>query len=369
MTGSKPRVLITGVYTNFGGVETVVSRFIGKLSDEFAFDSVSTLPFKQEQFSQGDNRVIDLPRRREDPFRYELALRSFYAAESGKYQALWHNASSFSNIDPLKYASRYGVPVRICHSHVVKCNGRFVNEVLHNLHRQKVPSLSTLNLACSNEAGIFAFGSEPFTVFPNAFDVNRFAFNRNSREAIRSELDLCGKFVIGMIGRLAPEKNPLFVIELMPEILKRMPNAVLLLIGEGRSRQVLEQRVANLNLTDSVILPGARADIGKVLSALDIFAFPSLHEGLGLAAVEAQANGLPVVMSDNVPELAVASRSVKRISLSDPGAWIESILSASREKFIPDKELIMHFDLDKAANSLAEYFMGGIHPIYRDSAS
>lgn len=367
MTRLKPRVLVTGVYTNYGGVETVVSRFIGKLSDDFAFDSVTSLPFKQDQYYQGDNRIINLPKRRDGPLRYELALRSFFASESVNYQALWHNVSSFSNIDPLKYASQYDVPVRICHSHVVKPNGCFVNKALHKLHSRKAPSLSTLNLACSPEAGIFAFGDRPFGVLPNAFDVNEFAYDRDSREEIRSELGLCGKFVIGLVGRLAPEKNSLFVINLMPEIINRRSNAVLLLIGEGRSRRELEQRVTDLNLTDSVIMPGARADISRVLSALDVFAFPSLHEGLGLAAVEAQANGLPVVMSDNVPELAVVSKSVQRISLGDPDAWIESLLAASREKFISDRELIMRYDIDQAANRLAEYLMGGVPPVCRDS--
>lgn len=367
MTRLKPRVLVTGVYTNYGGVETVVSRFIGKLSDDFAFDSVTSLPFKQDQYYQGDNRIINLPMRREGPLRYELALRSFFASESVNYQALWHNVSSFSNIYPLKYASQYDVPVRICHSHVVKSNGCFVNKALHKLHSRKAPLLSTLNLACSPEAGIFAFGDRPFGVLPNAFDVNEFAYDWDSREEIRSELGLCGKFVIGLVGRLAPEKNSLFVINLMPEIINRRPNAVLLLIGEGRSRRELEQRVTDLNLTDSVIMPGARADISRVLSALDVFAFPSLHEGLGLAAVEAQANGLPVVMSDNVPELAVASKSVQRISLGDPDAWIESLLAASREKFISDRELIMRYDIDQAANRLAEYLMGGVPPVCRDS--
>lgn len=366
MSRSKPRVLIVGVNTNYGGVETVVSRLIGRLCDDFAFDTISSNPFKQAQFAAGGNKVIFMPRRQEHPFRYDRVARSFFESKSKDYQALWYNSSSFSNINPLKYAAQYGIPVRICHSHVVKPNGGIANKVLHSMHRKKIPSLTTLNLACSQEAGSFAFGNAPFTVLTNAFDIEEFAFDRDTRMSVRSELGVSGKFAIGLVGRLAPEKNQLFLVELMPEILKRRPDAVLVLIGEGRLRQELEQRIAALGLTGSVTLIGARADIHRTLSALDVFAFPSLHEGLGLAAVEAQANGLPVVMSDTVPELAVASMSVQRVSLEDPNVWVEALLGASREKFISDKRLIDRFDLNKTSDLFAGYLMGEVPSFYRD---
>ena len=161
--------------------------------------------------------------------------------------------------------------------------------------------------ACSEKAGTKAFGktfSKKGFVINNAFEQEKFLYCESKRKEIRSSLGVQGKTVIGHVGNMTPPKNHLFLLDVFKEYLYLDNNSVLLLIGTGYLKEKIVQKSISLNIFDKVIFVGLVDDVHFYLSAMDYFVFPSLFEGLGLAFVEAQVNGLKCLVSDVVPKEA-----------------------------------------------------------------
>ena len=136
---------------------------------------------------------------------------------------------------------------------------------------------------------------------------------------------------MGHAGHLADVKNQSFLLELMPLILERRPDARLLLLGEGADRPMLEQKIRDMKLQDHVTMTGNVTNVADYLSAMDVFVFPSLYEGLPLSILEVQANGLPCVISDRVPEDVFLTDLIHPLSLEDSGdIWVDEILKQTR---------------------------------------
>lgn len=357
-TTNKPRVLITGVGAAYGGTEMVVSRFIRALSDRFAFDTLYFKEYKQAEFDEGDNNTILIPSRRSAPIKHGRLMRSFFKENANKYIAHWHNANQFSNIDALRLSASHGVPVRVCHYHSSQFLGDGLNRLLSEWHRPRVPKLATCCLAASEDAGAFAYGNAGFCVLPNAFDYGAYAFDQSKRTEIRNELNLGHSHVIGTVGSLTERKNHRYLIGLMPEIMNYVPDVKLLIIGAGELGDSLKSYASELGVEERVIISGPRTDIPDVLSSMDVFAFPSITEGLGVAALEAQANGLPCLVSEGVPKLAAASNSFIQIDLSDYAEWAECLAKLTRDSFIPNPDLMRRYDINKTADLLADIFLG-----------
>ena len=137
--------------------------------------------------------------------------------------------------------------------------------------------------------------------------------------------------MIGHVGHLTEVKNQSFLIRLMPEILRRQPRAKLLLLGEGEDRPKLEELILRLGLSDYVIMTGIVRNVSEHLSAMDVFAFPSLFEGMPLSVLEVQANGLPCVLSTNVPEDVFLTDLIYPVSLEAPEEWVDRICNSARK--------------------------------------
>ena len=147
-------------------------------------------------------------------------------------------------------------------------------------------------------------------------------------------------FVIGHVGRFAPQKNHQFLLKIVAEIAQQEPNTRLLLVGTGSLRSDIEQQLDQLGLTDKVIFAGVRSDVPRLmLGAMDVFLFPSFYEGLGLVLIEAQAAGLPCVISDVVPEEAdVVESLMKRLSLSHSASKWARVVLAQKKASLPIKQ-------------------------------
>ena len=248
-----------------------------------------------------------------------------------------HCHTMFNSGLVLRAAKRCGVPVRIAHSHSIKGPERRsdVQELYEKTMRRWILRDATHCIGCGEAAGEWLFGEKAFQqrgiVLLNGIELDRFAFDPVYREQLRRERHWENSFVIGHAGHMVPVKNQGFLLELMPEILKRRPDAKLALLGDGADRTALERRAAELGLSDSVTFTGNVQNVNEYLSAMDVFAFPSLYEGMPLAIVEAQANGLPCVLSDRVPQDVYLTELVTPLSL-DAGAdrWAEALLQAKR---------------------------------------
>lgn len=233
-------------------------------------------------------------------------------------------------------AKQMNIPVRVSHAHSALIDGKsIVKSLYESVMRSLILAYSTDLVACGEKAGERLYGKSAYkkraNLILNGINTEIFRFSEEKRNTIRQQLNLQDKFVIGHTGRLAEVKNQSFLIELMPEILKKRENAVLLLLGDGDDRKMLEEKADALNLKDKIIFAGSVCNVEDYLNAMDVFAFPSLYEGMPLSILEVQANALPCVISDTVPPDVFLTDLIQPLSLDDSkDKWVETILSAKR---------------------------------------
>ncbi len=233
-------------------------------------------------------------------------------------------------------AKQMKIPVRVSHAHSALIDGNgFVKSIYENVMRKLILSCSTDLIACGEKAGIRLYGEKAYkkkgNLILNGIDTAAFVFSQEKREEIRKKYNIEANYVLGHTGRLAEVKNQIFILNLMPDILKQRPDAVLMLIGDGDDREMLQNTARELKIQDKVIFVGNTTNVQNYLSAMDVFVFPSLYEGLPLSILEVQANGLPCIISDTVPPDVFLTDLIHPLSLkNDKEKWINEILAVNR---------------------------------------
>lgn len=189
-----------------------------------------------------------------------------------------------------------------------------------------------VKIAPSSEAAIYTFGKRDYekglvNILPNGLDLKYFSYTEIGRESIRREFNIKdSQKVIGHVGRFSTQKNQSFLLHIFGEYHKKEPNSVLMLIGEGGLKTEIQRKVNEMMLDECVIFAGIRADMPSVYSAMDVFVFPSLYEGMPNAVIEAQACGLPCVIADSITKEANVSGVIEYESLKNNlGSWVEKI--------------------------------------------
>ena len=200
----------------------------------------------------------------------------------------------------------------------------------------------------------------------NAIDAAAYSFDVNKREDVRRRLKLPEEaLVLGHVGRFMPQKNHEFLLDVFSAAAKKEANARLLLIGDGDLRAKIEAKAQQLGLSDRVIFTGVRADVPDLLQAMDLFVLPSLYEGLPVTLVEAQASGLPCVISDRVSNECMVTRGlVTEMRLSDtPEQWAEHILSCRNAERTDRYEEVSASDYDivDSAKRLEDFYWDKQH--------
>lgn len=261
----------------------------------------------------------------------------------------------------LKAAKEMIVPVRIAHSH----NNETVHDIkyLFKLALQKIYTIYATDLfACSEEAGKYLFKDKPFQVLKNAIDSQNFIADADTRNEIRKELGLKDKFVVGHVGRLHPQKNHDFLIDVFAELKKSKPDAELILVGTGPLEEKVKSKVAEKGLSDCVHFLGNRKDMNRIYQAMDVFVFPSLFEGLGIVAIEAQAAGVPIVCSEGLPPETDITPIYRKLLLSDgEEKWANAALEMAQnlkahtnmQQYVIDAG----FDMDATAKYMESYYL------------
>ena len=252
----------------------------------------------------------------------------------------------------------------ISHSHSTKYSEYFLRGLRNRLLSLNIGNEADVWAACSNVAGQFLFGnhfvdSPKKLIVRNGIESKRYIFDPEERRQKREEFGFADTdVVIGHVGRMAPPKNPLFLIDIIHE-LSRIDNRYrLLMVGNGPMEKEIKEKVNHLRIEDKVIFAGVRNDVPKLLNAFDLFVFPSLYEGLGLVAVEAQTNGLNCLISDNVPN-EVDLTGIKRLNLKvGASAWANEIKKMSIERRVEQYKTVFEagYDIQSAADSLLDYY-------------
>lgn len=248
-----------------------------------------------------------------------------------------HCHTMFNSGIVLLAAKRCGIPIRIAHSHSIRGpeHRGLVKTSYEAMMRRWILRYATHCIGCGQAAGNWLFGEASFQkrgiVLLNGIELEQFRFDPRIREKLREKHQLTGRIVIGHVGHLAAVKNQIFLLRLLPELLSRQPDAHLILLGEGGDRAMLEQEIRRLQIEKAVTMTGNVSNVNEYLSLMDVFIFPSLYEGMPLAVVEAQANGLPCIISDRVPRDVYLTDLVQPLPLDcDQSDWIQAVINAKR---------------------------------------
>lgn len=294
--------------------------------------------------------------------QYIRKLNGFFSEHPG-YRVVHAHLDALSGF-VLWAAKKAGVSVRIAHSH----NNGFEKDQKYPLRlaaQRLLPLYATHYWGCSPEALRFLFGrrlmeARQGRVIPNAIELDHFAFDPMTRAEVRKELKLGDCLVLGHIGRLCFQKNQEFLLEVFSEIKKRRPDAVLLLIGDGKDRDALVRQATELGVMDSLRLLGVRDDVPQLLQAMDVFLLPSRFEGLGIVLLEAQMAGLWCLVSDKVSREGNLTGQVVYWPLeSSPANWAEkALVLAGKGREVVHREVFQEagYDIASAARWLEEEY-------------
>lgn len=234
----------------------------------------------------------------------------------------------------LNGAKRANIQTRIAHAH----NTRIVRDYKYPLKlfcKQFLAASATELWSCGTDAGEYFFGKKEWQsrgmIMRNAIETEKFRFSPETRRAIRAELGVGDKTVIGHVGRFNVQKNHTRLLEIFAEYAKLQPDSLLLLIGEGELEAEMKQKAGALGIEDQVIFAGLRANVHEWYMAMDVFVMPSLFEGLPVVGIEAQCTGLPCVFSDAVTQEVVLSGGAVRVPLQQENAvWAKAIADAQQ---------------------------------------
>ena len=292
---------------------------------------------------------------------YRRFMRRFFAEHP--YPVVHSHIDAMSTF-PLAAARRAGVPVRIAHSHSDSVD-RDLKYPVKEWARKRLPGIATHYWACSESAGAFLFGKESLSkvhVVKNAIDLEGFRFDESRRAEARDELDLRdGQIAVGHVGRFSAVKNHAFLVDLLAELRGEGTDAVLVLVGDGELRGEVERKVQRLGLSGSVRFLGLRDDVSRLVQAFDVMAFPSLHEGIPLTLVEAQASGLPIVASDAVSGEALVLPETSRVPLDAPmSEWAGEVVrfaSGGRSRNAMERLAETGYEIRSSARALQSEYL------------
>lgn len=358
------RVLQVVTDMNMGGIESFLMnlyRAVDRTQVQFDFLMHRAEPsfFDQEILDLG-GRIYRLPAIRPDSFlSYRRALATFFR-EHREYRVVHAHNNAYSMF-VLREAQKNGIPVRIAQSHCAFPRLGPVKRITYDYCRARINRYTTQAFACSTPAGEWLFSGAPFEVFPNAIHAERYRFDPVIREQVRQELGLGDGFTVMHVGRFDAVKNHSFLLDAFAGVLEREPEAKLVLVGDGILRAEIQSRVDAEFPQGAVIFTGVRRDVARLLQAADVFAFPSLYEGFGIALVEAQAAGLPCFKSDTITDDCVVTELLRSLPIDSPEVWTDAVLAARgalRTDRLADIQA-SGYDIAAAAKKLTRFYFNG----------
>lgn len=273
-----------------------------------------------------------------------VVLRLRKLLETGEYKMFHVHCSNGQGLLFANIAKRVGVPIRLVHAHNTTVEGRFIflKRLFHNLCRKLFMDAPTDYIACSEMAAKWLYSQEivennEYILLKNGIEVEKYRFDQSIREEFRKLIGWDNKKIIINIGRMEEQKNQIFLLNIFKQICRKSEEFRLIIIGKGSLERNIKKHAYSLGLVDKIKFIEYTNEVEKYLFASDLFLLPSLSEGLGIVAIEAQATGLPIVVSDTVPQEAYISSWIMPISLEDSeDVWANEIINM---KLVNDRNI------------------------------
>ena len=356
------RVLQVVTYMGRGGLETMLMNYYRCLNrDKVQFDFLVHRDFEadydQEILSMG-GKIFHASRLVPWSRGYREELKRFFRAHP-EYKIVHVHQDCLSSV-ALECAKECGVLVRIAHSHNSN-QDKNIKYIIKRHYMKKIPQFATDLFACGKNAGEWMFAGHQYKILHNAINASDYTYSSKKAITIRKRLQVEQNLVIGHVGRFDTQKNHTFLLDIFSECVKFVPNARLLLVGDGEGKTQIQEKARFLGLENKVIFIGVRNDVADLLQAMDVFVFPSLYEGVPVTMIEAQASGLPCIISDGVPgECIITSGLVTSMKLSDtPCDWAKYIVAQSHRKRENHLKEIQAagYDIVTAAKELEDFYL------------
>ncbi len=356
------RVLQVVAVMNRGGLETMIMNYYrnidrSNIQFDFLVHGEDEGVYEKEIRALG-GRIYRAPKF--NPLHHRMYIRwldDFFSKHSSDYQIV-HSHYNSLGVYALKYAKKHGVATRVAHSHNSSYSldykipvFLYCKSILHQY--------STHNFACGEEAGRWLFGKKgTFRVIPNAIAIDEFKYRKVHRNEIRKQYNVGESLLLGHVGRFNKSKNHIYIIKVLSLLIQEGCDVKLMLVGEGESRlKAVNAHIKKLGLEEHVILTGGQSEVYKYMSAFDVFVFPSIHEGLPLTLVEAQASGLPCLVSDTIPEECRLTPLVQFLPIKENalGIWAHAI-KKTQAKYRDKSASIDSFDIRKQVRNLEVFY-------------
>ncbi len=360
------RILQVATIMNRGGLETMLMNYYRKIDrSKIQFDFIV---HRQERGHYDDEieslggKIYRMPAIKPGNYRKYFRKLDEFFSEHKEYKVVHSHINENSSF-VLRAAKKAGIECRIAHNHVAGL-GIDYKFPFRMYARYYLKPNANHYFACSDEAGKWLFGetevkNNNVTILNNAIDMDRFKFNQLTRNSLRKELNIEGKFVVGHVGRFHKSKNHGFLIEVFREVYRKNNNAVLLLIGEGNEFNDIKEKVNSWGLDKVVIFLGGRSDVNALINVMDIFVFPSLFEALPVVLIEAQANGLPIIVSKGIPKEADLTNSINFIDLKlGKDEWCNKILSTKINR-VNNREILSSrgYSIDDKVKWITDFYL------------
>lgn len=352
----------------FGGSQSFIMEVYRKIDREKVQFDFITFPGETtgnyDEIIALGGKVFECPQYSAKSHRAFCKWWKNFFIEHPEYRVLHGHIRSCASVY-IPIAKKHGVKT-IIHSHSTS-NGSGLSSVVKAVYQYPVRYMADYLFSCSDIAGKWLFGEratkkDNYRIIPNCVDLDYFEYDESVRKEVRKEWNIEETdFVIGHIGRFHESKNHGFILEIFKEIQKELPNSKLLLVGAG-VEEGLKRLGAGDELMSKIICTGAQARPGKFYQAMDVFLFPSLWEGLPMSVVEAQAAGLPCVISDTITKNVLLTGLVSQHSLKKSAKeWADLVLSCGKRERAgcsrEDKEKLKGFDSKLVAGNLQEFYI------------
>ena len=356
------------------GTETLLMNLYrhidrNKIQFDFAVSATSKAAYDDEIIAMG-GRIFHYPRYKgKNHFAYQKWWDKFLTKHT-EYQIVHGHIGSTAAIY-LKIAKKHGL-YTIAHSHNTyrKLDAQ---QVLYRIYSYPTRFVADYFFGCSMPALESRYGkrvahnAKKAQILHNAIDAEKFRYNPEARQRIRSNLSISdNNYVVGTVGRLTPQKNPYFTIKIIEQLSKKMPHFKFLWVGSGELEDDIKRIVKEKRFTDRVIFTGSVPNANEMYQAMDVFIFPSLYEGLGNVAIEAQASGLPTLCSVEVPHEASATNLAKFLPLDNTQIWCRELISLENQvkseeysrKDTYEEIVRAEYDITAVAEWLEKFYLG-----------
>ena len=328
---SQIRVLqITNCIKHGSGVSEVIMNYYRRSDSACVlFDFMVNEPVDEDLHKEIEGRgskIYLMPAlTMKNTFNYKNELERFFKEHHREYNVVHgHTPNAAAYYMPI--AKKYGVPVRIIHSH----NSQGADSTIKKIRNRMMSKVAIANItdrfACSKYAAEYLYGNDDVFILNNAIDIDSYKLDITKRQEIRAEFEIDDDaIVVGHIGRMVEQKNHSFIVDIAEHARIMGLNVKLLLLGDGPLRTELERKIRDKSLDEQFVLTGVVSNPRDYYNAMDAFILPSIYEGLPVVGVEAQAAGLPTAVSNRVTPETLMADNITALPINDAAIWADWI--------------------------------------------